>query len=116
MNISGLKQAPFRKRERRGVRGDDEVIEYADIDEVECLFETSGEQLVRIARLVRPRGMIMGEDDRRGIVCEGELDYFTRVYAGLRQRSTKELDRLDQAVACVEQQDAADFMGQAADA
>lgn len=98
-----LQQAALRERERL-VAGDDEVIEYFDLNERERFGQAAREQLVGLARLRHARGMVVGEDHGGRISAQGGFDDFTRVDAGLGQRAAEQFLGRDHTVLRVEEQ------------
>ena len=88
----------------RLVAGDDEVIEDLDVDERQRVLEAAGQQLVRLARLRRAGGVVVGEDHRRRVHLEGRLDDLPRVNAGLRQRAAEGLVEADDPVRVLEEE------------
>lgn len=63
------KQSPFRERYGLSV-ADNEMIQYADVDQSQRLCQTSGNVLVRLARFSDARWMIVSKDNSGSIVCQ----------------------------------------------
>src|SRR5215475_8655569 len=55
--------------------------------------------------------MVMGENERRGIVRQSLAQHLPRMYPGTVDRAAEELLEGDEAVAVVEKQAAEDFVG-----
>src|SRR3954468_4899582 len=85
-----LEQAAFSERHRFGTC-DDEMIQYADIDQRERLLQRLGQKFVGAAGFGNPGGVVVGEDHRRGVVSQRGLNDLAGVDAGLRERAAEQL-------------------------
>ena len=84
--LSTLSQeTAFGKRHRR-IPAYDEVVQNPDVDERERVLEGLRERLVRPARFGNARGVIVREDDGRGIEVQRAFHDFARKHARLRER------------------------------
>lgn len=61
---------------------DHEVVEHPHLDQRQGILERAGQLAVGLARLGDPRRMVVGEDQRRGVVRQGALDHLAGVDAG----------------------------------
>ena len=83
---------------------DDEVIENPDIDERQRLLQAPGDELVRLARLENSRWVVMGENERRGIVRQSLAQHLPGMHPGTVDRAAEQLLEGDEPVAVVEEQ------------
>src|SRR6266571_287929 len=84
--------------------GHDEMVENLNVYEGQRRLERAGENLVGVARLGDPRGVVVGEDDGGGVRSQCGLHDFAGIDAGLRERSAEKLLDGDHAVLRVELQ------------
>jgi len=89
------------------------MIEHPHVDQRQGAFQGLGEELVGVARLGDAAGVVVGEDDRGGIVVQGALDDFAGVHAGLGEGAAKQFFAGDDAVLRVEKETEENFMAQA---
>src|SRR5688572_21345376 len=97
-----LDEPPLGERNRL-VASHDEMVEHLDLDQREGFLEVSGEQLVRLARLRGPRGVVVREDHRRRVRRQRRLHHLARIDAGLRECAPEQLVGLDRAVLRIEE-------------
>src|ERR1700733_272659 len=89
---------------------DDQMIEYAYVDERERLFEPACDELVRSARLRESGRMIVVEHKGRGIVREGSFYDLARMHRSAVDRAAEEILNGNQAMAAVQMQRAKNFV------
>ncbi len=92
--------------------GHDEMVQYAHVDESQCLLEFPGQRLVGGRRLGNARRMVMRKHHGGRVMPQRLLNHFSRIDAGLRQRSVKQFFGRDQAVLCIQPQSEKHFMCQ----
>lgn len=78
-----LQQAAFSEGDGLAVGRYDEMIEYADVDQVEGVFQAAGEQFVCRARLGGARWVVVCKNDRGGVMGECQLDDLAGIDRGL---------------------------------
>src|SRR5690606_34965226 len=81
-----------------------EVVEHPDIDEGERAFQAAGDDLVGLARLGDPGRVVVGQDQRGGVLGERALDDLARVHAGAIDRAAKQFLERNHAVTIVQVQ------------
>ena len=74
------------KRHRR-IHPHHKLIQHLHIHQRQSALEIRGQHLIRTARFGFAGGVIMGKNDRRRVQCQRMFDDFSRVNAGLHQRS-----------------------------
>ena len=84
----------------------DEVVEYPDVDQGQGIPKPQGDELVRLTGLQNAGGVVMGEDQRRGVVEHGLSHHLPWVHAGAVEGAPEQLLEGDQAVPVIEIQDA----------
>src|ERR1700682_1702974 len=82
--------------------GDNEMVQHLYVDKRESFLQIARQQLVGLARLGRPRRVVVSEDYCGGIGGEGSLDDFARVDARLGQRAANRFLKGNDPVLCVE--------------
>jgi hypothetical protein len=91
------------------------VIQDADIEERESLFQASGDELVGLTGLCYAGRMIVEEDDSGGVSLEHDACDLARVHGGTGDRAAEENPSTNESMAGVEEQKAKDFIRQRAD-
>src|SRR5688500_2422601 len=86
------------------------MIEHLHFYEGKCLAQGASEQLVCLARLRGPRGVIVRKDDRSSVCRECRLNYFTRIDACLAKGAAKHLLDSDDPMLCVKPYRGKDFV------
>lgn len=76
----------------------DEVVEYAYVNQLQCAPQALGERFVGTARFRDPRGVVMRKYDRRGIVQEGAFNHLTRIHTGRIEGPPEKLLETDNTV------------------
>ena len=87
------------------------MVEHPDVDEGEGVAQPGGDELVRVARLGHPRRMVVGQDERCGVVRERLAQHLTRVHRCAVDGAAEQFLEGDQAVAVVEVEAAEDLVG-----
>src|SRR5882762_9393669 len=106
----GSSQQPAFGKGHRAAARDDEMVEHLDIDQGERAFQRAGEDLVGMARLCDPGGVVMRENHGRRVMPQGALHYLARVNARLGQGAAEQLLVRDDAMLRVEEQYHEDFL------
>ena len=101
-NETGLQPPGLREGIFRRVT-DDQVIEDADIDELQGFAQATGQELVGLGRFCNSAGVIVVHDDRGGVGIEYYTDYFARVDGSAVDRSAEEDLGAYEPMAIVEQ-------------
>src|ERR1700751_1841363 len=83
-------QAVLAEREAHAI-ADDKVIEHADVDQRQRLFQPSRDELVRLARLEHARGVVVREDHRGGVVSERLAQHLPWMDAGAIDGAAEQL-------------------------
>jgi len=92
------------------------VIDDADVDEGERLFEASCDELVGLAGLRDAgRSVIVKEDHGGGVGLDDDARDFARIHRGAVDGAAEENLAADEAVAAIEEQEAEDLVRQRAD-
>jgi hypothetical protein len=91
------------------------VIQNANIEERERLFETSRDELVGLTGLCDAGRMIVEEDDSGGVSLEHNAYDLARVHGRAGDRATEENLSANESMAGVEEQEAENFVRQRAD-
>ena len=78
--ISPSQQTPFCEGDRVG-SGDDQVVEHPDVDERQRVAQAQRDELVRPTGLGHARGVIVGQDDRCGVMGERLAQYLAGMHA-----------------------------------
>ena len=113
--IAARSQLPmFGKRMDPRAR-DDEVVEQADIDQCQGLFQCAREQEVRFAGFGGARRMVVGQHDAGRVGSERFLHYFARIHAGMTERTAEHFLGGDQAILDVEEEHDERFVALAAE-
>ena len=90
----------------------DQVIEHAHIDDRQDLGERLGQFDVLTARQGAARGVVVRQDDRRGVQPQRLLDDLARVDRGPVDRAVEQLPPGEHLVAAVEEQTGERFVFQ----
>lgn len=89
----------------------DEVIHHPDVDHGQGGFEPIRERAISSRGLGHPRGMLVRQDQRRGVEGQGALDDHPRVHRGLVDRTLEQRLVGEHLVLAVEEHDGEDFVG-----
>ncbi len=108
--IRHLDPAIFGHRQRITIT-DDEMVEHPHIDQLHRLLQTLGQHPVGRARLGVSRGVVMAQDQRRRVVCQGALDHLARMHAGGVDRAAKEDFECQDPMPGIEEQTGKHLMG-----
>ena len=103
------KHPPFGQGDGLGP-GDDQVVEHPDVDEGEGVAQAHGDEFVRVARLGDARGVVVREDDRRGVMGQRLTEHFARMDRCAVDGAAEEFLEDDQSVAVVEVEAAEDLV------
>lgn len=79
--MAGSHPAIFGHGQRLAI-ADDEMIEHPHIDQPERIAEPARQLPISLARFGHARGMIVGQNDRCGIVRQRALDHLTGIHTG----------------------------------
>ena len=78
------------------------MIEQADVDQRERLFDTLGDQLIGLTRLGNSGRMVVCDDHGGGVPLQSLLDHLARMHARPVDRAAEQLFEVDQTVTVVE--------------
>src|SRR5256885_4864902 len=106
----GSSQQPALGKGHRAAPCDDEMVEHLNIDQSERAFKRACEDLVGMARLRDPGGVVMRENHGRRVVPQSALHHLARVNARLGQGAAEQLLVRDDAMLRVQEQDREDFL------
>src|SRR5437773_4447688 len=106
----GSSQPPAFGKGHGAAACDDEMVEHLNIDQGERALQRACEDLVGMARLGDPGGVVMRENHGRRVMPQGALHHLARVDTRLRQGAAEKLLVRDDAMLRVEEQYHEDFL------
>ncbi len=86
------------------------MVEHLHSDQIKCRLDSHCHSFIRRRRRSNTRGMVVGQDDRRGITCQGFLNDLARMHLRSIDCPAKQLGVLDQAVMRVKKEDGKHLM------
>src|SRR6266516_3600254 len=106
----GSSQQPAFGKGHRAAACDDEMVEHLNVDQGERALQRACEDLVGMARLGDPGGVVMRENHGRSVMPQGALHHLARVDTRLGQGAAEKLLVRDDAMLRVEEQYHEDFL------
>src|SRR2546421_350723 len=106
----GSSYQPAFGKGHRAAPCDDEMVEHLNIDQGQRAFQRAREDLVGMARLCDPGGVVMRENHGRRVMPQRALHHLTRVNARLGQGAAEQLLVRDHPMLRVEEQYQEDFL------
>ncbi len=108
-NGGGLLQQPARCHGGHGA-ANDQVIEYPDIDQLQCRFQAPGNPFVCLRGFTDLGRMIVGQDDGCGIQGQCLLDHFPRIDRTAIDRASEHFLVSNDFMAVVQKDDTEDLV------
>ena len=108
-NEGGRLKQPARCHGSHGA-ADNQMIEYPDIDQLQCRFQTPGNPFVCLRGFTDFGGVIVGEDDGRSIQCQCLFDHFPRIYGTAIDRASKHFLVLNDFMPIIQKDDTEDLL------
>ncbi len=89
---------------------DNQMVEYADIDQLQCRFQAPGNPFFCLRRFTDFGGVIVGQDNRRGIQGQRLFDHFPRIDRPAIDRASKHFLVSNDFMPVVEKDDTEDLV------